>query len=61
MPNVPVGSPMRCGVLAEIIESASSSYEPGDLVVNLFVRPLSLASSYCSKGKKDQPNPQGQI
>lgn len=56
---VPVGSPMRCGVLAEIIESASPAYKTGDLVVNLLVKPLSLLSTCYSRSKKAQPSPQG--
>ncbi|KAJ0115887.1 hypothetical protein J7T55_004056 [Diaporthe amygdali] len=34
VPTVPVGSPMRSGVIAEVIESLSASYKPGDLVMD---------------------------
>ncbi|KAI1077291.1 NAD(P)-binding protein [Whalleya microplaca] len=34
VPTVPVGSPMRSGIIAEVIESASPTYKPGDLVMD---------------------------
>ncbi|POS80925.1 hypothetical protein DHEL01_v200692 [Diaporthe helianthi] len=34
VPTVPVGSPMRSGVIGEVVESASPSYKPGDLVMD---------------------------
>ncbi|KAI3396025.1 hypothetical protein diail_521 [Diaporthe ilicicola] len=34
VPTVPVGSPMRSGVIAEVVESASPSYKQGDLVMD---------------------------
>ncbi|KAK2732494.1 hypothetical protein FQN55_004071 [Onygenales sp. PD_40] len=34
VPPVPVGSPMRSGVIAEVIESASPTYKKGDLVMD---------------------------
>ncbi|KAI1498746.1 hypothetical protein F5X99DRAFT_392540 [Biscogniauxia marginata] len=34
VPPVPVGSPMRSGIIAEVIESASPSYKTGDLVMD---------------------------
>lgn len=34
VPAVPVGSPMRSGVIAEVIESASPAHKPGDLVMD---------------------------
>ncbi|KAI1383460.1 NAD(P)-binding protein [Hypoxylon trugodes] len=34
VPTVPVGSPMRSGIIAEVLESASPTYKPGDLVMD---------------------------
>ncbi|KAI1845033.1 hypothetical protein JX265_008383 [Neoarthrinium moseri] len=34
VPTVPVGSPMRSGIIAEVIESASPTYKAGDLVMD---------------------------
>ncbi|KAI2607160.1 NAD(P)-binding protein [Hypoxylon fragiforme] len=34
VPTVPLGSPMRSGIIAEVIESASPTYKPGDLVMD---------------------------
>jgi NADPH-dependent curcumin reductase CurA len=40
VPTVPVGCPMRSGVIAEVVESASPAYKAGDLVMDLFVSPF---------------------
>ncbi|KAH6900583.1 hypothetical protein B0T10DRAFT_571157 [Thelonectria olida] len=34
VPTVPVGSPMRSGIIAEVVESASPTYKAGDLVMD---------------------------
>ncbi|KAI6085788.1 NAD(P)-binding protein [Hypoxylon rubiginosum] len=34
VPPVPVGSPMRSGLIAEVLESESPSHKPGDLVMD---------------------------
>lgn len=34
VPTIPVGSPMRSGIIAEVIESASAAYRPGSLVMD---------------------------
>ncbi|KAI0025398.1 hypothetical protein F4780DRAFT_326985 [Xylariomycetidae sp. FL0641] len=34
VPTVPVGSPMRSGIIAEVVESASPQHRPGDLVMD---------------------------
>ncbi|KAI9170703.1 putative NADP-dependent oxidoreductase YfmJ [Paramyrothecium foliicola] len=34
VPTVPLGSPMRSGIIAEVIESASPKYKAGDLVMD---------------------------
>ncbi|KAI2471603.1 NAD(P)-binding protein [Annulohypoxylon bovei var. microspora] len=34
VPTVPLGSPMRSGIIAEVIESASPKYKAGDLVLD---------------------------
>ncbi|KAH9907714.1 NAD(P)-binding protein [Xylariomycetidae sp. FL2044] len=34
VPTVPVGSPMRSGLIAEVVESAAPAYKPGDLVLD---------------------------
>lgn len=34
VPTVPLGSPMRSGVIAEVIESASDKFKPGDLCMD---------------------------
>lgn len=34
VPTIPLGSPMRSGVIAEVVESASPTYKKGDLVMD---------------------------
>ncbi|KAI1775431.1 NAD(P)-binding protein [Hypoxylon cercidicola] len=34
VPAVPVGQPMRSGILAEVLESAAPAFQPGDLVMD---------------------------
>ncbi|RYP43400.1 hypothetical protein DL770_011705 [Monosporascus sp. CRB-9-2] len=34
VPTVPIGAPMRSGVIAEVIESATPAFKPGDLVMD---------------------------
>jgi NADPH-dependent curcumin reductase CurA len=34
VPTVPVGSPMRSGIIAEVVESASPTFKAGDLVMD---------------------------
>ena len=34
VPTVPLGSPMRSGIIAEVLESASPSFKTGDLVMD---------------------------
>ncbi|KAH8670908.1 hypothetical protein BX600DRAFT_378792 [Xylariales sp. PMI_506] len=34
VPIVPVGSPMRSGIIAEVLESAAPAFKPGDLVMD---------------------------
>ena len=34
VPTVPVGSPMRSGIIAEVVESAAPAFQPGDLVAD---------------------------
>lgn len=33
VPPVPLGDPMRCGIIGEILESKSANFKPGDLIM----------------------------
>ncbi|KAH6646010.1 hypothetical protein BKA67DRAFT_595459 [Truncatella angustata] len=60
VPTVPVGSPMRSGIIAEVIESASAGYEAGDQVMDFHLGTWSeLVVLNSVTAQKLQPLPAG--
>lgn len=60
VPTVPVGSPMRSGIIAEVIESASPGFKPGDQVMDFHLGTWSeLVILNTATAQKLQPLPGG--
>ncbi|KAI1491902.1 hypothetical protein F5X96DRAFT_629466 [Biscogniauxia mediterranea] len=60
VPTVPVGSPMRSGIIAEVLESASPKFKPGELVLDFHLGTWSeLVILEAATSQKLAPLPKG--